>query len=159
MTHNTLSTQRLARSPHGYIGGVCEGLGQKFSIEPNLLRLGWLVSTFFFGTGVLLYLPLWWLLPRSDDASFEPTIWVKGAGGQRHPPLARTDVDRKVLGVCGGLARRWELDPTIVRLGVLSLLVLTGPFALMAYLIAAIFIPSSDRLLEQGSQYANPIEL
>ena len=159
MTHNTLSTQRLARSPHGYLGGVCEGLGQRFSIEPNLLRLCWLVSTFVFGTVALLYLAFWWLLPRSDDASFEPTVWVKGADGQRHPPLVRTDVDRKVLGVCGGLARRWELDPTIVRLGALSLLVLTGPFALLAYLGAAIFIPTSDRLLEQSGQYANPIEL
>ncbi len=159
MTHNTLSTQRLVRSPRGYLGGVCEGLGQRFSIEPNLLRLGWLVSAFVFGTGVLLYLALWWLLPRSDDASFEPTVWIKDASGQRHPPLARTDVDRKFLGVCGGLARRWELDPTIVRLGALSLFVLTGPLALMAYLAAAIFIPSSDRLLEQSGQYANPIEL
>jgi phage shock protein C len=68
-------------------------------------------------------------------------------------------VDRKILGVCGGLARRWELDPTVVRLGALSLLVLTGPFALLAYLGAAIFIPSSDRLLEQTGPYANPIEL
>ncbi len=159
MTHQPLSTQRLVRSPHGYLGGVCEGLGQRFSIEPNLLRLGWLVSTFVFGTGALLYLALWWLLPRNDDASFEPTVWLKGPDGQRQPPLARTDVDRKILGVCGGLARRWELDPTVVRLGALSLLVLTGPFALLAYLGAAIFIPSSDRLLEQTGPYANPIEL
>ena len=159
MTQNTLSNQRLARSSHGYLGGVCEGLGQRFSIEPNLLRLGWLVSTFVFGTGALLYLALWWLLPRSDDASFEPTVWIDGPNGQKHPPLARTDVDRKFLGICGGLARRWELDPTIVRLSALSLVVLTGPLALMAYLTAAIFIPSSDRLLEQSGQYANPIEL
>jgi phage shock protein PspC (stress-responsive transcriptional regulator) len=147
------------RSSHGYLGGVCEGLGQRFSIEPNLLRLGWLVSTFVFGTGALLYLALWWLLPRSDDATFEPTVWIDDPSGQKHPPLARTDVDRKFLGVCGGLARRWELDPTIVRLSALSLFVLTGPLALMAYLTAAIFIPSSDRLLEKSSQYANPIEL
>ena len=159
MTHHTLSTQRLVRSPHGYLGGVCEGLGQRFSIEPNLLRLAWLVSTFIFGTGALLYLALWWLLPRSDDASFEPTVWIKGSNGHKHPPLARTDVDRKFLGVCGGLARRWELDPTIVRLGALSLAVLTGPLALMAYLVAAIFIPSSERLLQESSNYANPIEL
>ena len=159
MTHYSLSTQRLTRSPHGYLGGVCEGLGQRFSIEPNLLRVAWLFSTLIIGTGALLYLALWWLLPRSDDASFEPTIWTEGKGGQRHPPLARTDVDRKFLGVCGGLARRWELDPTVVRLGALSFVVLTGPFALIAYLVAAVFMPTSDRLLEQTKGYTNPIEL
>ena len=86
MTHYSLSTQRLTRSPHGYLGGVCEGLGQRFSIEPNLLRVAWLFSTLIIGTGALLYLALWWLLPRSDDASFEPTIWTEGKDGQRHPP-------------------------------------------------------------------------
>ena len=157
MTHATLSTQRLARSPHGYLGGVCEGLGKRFSIEPNLLRLGWLVSMFIFGTGALLYLALWWLLPRSDDVSFEPTIWVSNKAGQKEPPLARTEIDRKFLGVCGGLARRWELDPTIVRLGALSLLVLGGPITVFAYFTAAVFIPTSATLLEQN--YSNPIEL
>ena len=159
MTQNTLTTQRLVRSPHGYLGGVCEGLGQRFSIEPNLLRLGWLVSTLVFGTGVLLYLALWWLLPRSDDASFEPTVWIEGPDGHKHPPLARTDIDRRVLGVCGGLARRWELDPTVVRLGALSLMVLTGPLAIFAYFGAALFMPSSNRILETSTSYANPIEL
>ena len=159
MTHQPLTTQRLVRSPHGYLGGVCEGLGQRLSIEPNLLRVAWLVSTFVLGTGALLYLALWWLLPRSDDASFEPTVWLEGDNGQKQPPLARTDVDRKFLGVCGGLARRWEIDPTIVRLGALSLVVLTGPLALLAYVVAAVLIPSSERLLESKHQYANPIEL
>ena len=157
MTHQTLTTQRLTRSAHGYLGGVCEGLGERFSIEPNLLRLVWLFSMFVFGTGALLYLALWWLLPRSDDASFEPTVWIDNSQGHKEPPLARTQVDRKFLGVCGGLARRWELDPTVVRLGALSLVVLTGPLALLAYMAAALFIPTSKSLLENN--YTNPIGL
>lgn len=156
MAQSPLSTQRMTRSPHGYLGGVCEGLGERFGVEPNLLRVGWLIATFIFGTGALLYIALWWLLPTKDDASFDATIWVN-QGENPHPPLARTEIDKKILGVCGGLARRWELDATMVRLAALSLLVLTGPLAVLVYLVAAALIPGPDRLLERTS--ASPLEL
>ena len=60
------------------------------------------------------------------------------------PPLVRTSEDRKFLGVCGGIARRWDLDPSIVRLAVLSLAMLSLGLVAVAYLIAAIAIPGPD---------------
>ena len=53
--------------------------------------------------------------------------------------LYRSKIDRKIVGVCGGVAEYFEIDPTLVRLGwvVFSLL---GGSGLLAYIIAAIIM-------------------
>ena len=49
----------------------------------------------------------------------------------------------KLMGVCAGLARSLDADPTLVRLGaVLSLFVL-GPLAILLYLIAGWVTPDA----------------
>lgn len=54
--------------------------------------------------------------------------------------LYRSIVNRKIGGVCGGLAEYFNIDPTIVRLlFVLGLLLVGGTF--WAYLIMWIIIP------------------
>jgi len=54
--------------------------------------------------------------------------------------LYRSRVDRKIVGVCGGLAEYFGIDPTLVRLlFVLGLIFVGG--TLLAYLILAIVIP------------------
>lgn len=56
--------------------------------------------------------------------------------------LYRSRTDRRIAGVCGGLAEYWEVDPTIVRLVAVFLLIVTG-FVLMTlfYMIAWVVIP------------------
>lgn len=48
--------------------------------------------------------------------------------------------ERKVCGVCGGLAEYFEIDPTIVRLICLLLCIGYGS-GLIVYLIAAVVMP------------------
>lgn len=55
-------------------------------------------------------------------------------------PLLRSRVDRKVAGVCGGLARAYGWDPTVVRIAVLLLAFFTG-VGLVAYLICWVAMP------------------
>ena len=54
--------------------------------------------------------------------------------------LYKSSTDKKLAGVCGGLAEYFNIDSTLVRLGwvVLSLL---GGSGLLAYIIAAIIMP------------------
>ncbi|MGN1279815.1 MAG: PspC domain-containing protein [Limosilactobacillus sp.] len=53
--------------------------------------------------------------------------------------------DKVFLGVCGGLANYFHVDPTIVRLIVLVLLVMTGFFPIgLIYLVAALIMPDAD---------------
>ena len=54
--------------------------------------------------------------------------------------LYRSRTDRKLWGVCGGLAKYFNMDPTIVRvIAVASLFV--GTLGFWIYLIMAIVVP------------------
>jgi phage shock protein PspC (stress-responsive transcriptional regulator) len=46
-----------------FIGGVCAGLSNRFDIDPLWVRLAFLVSLFIGGTGFLIYVILWALVP------------------------------------------------------------------------------------------------
>lgn len=56
--------------------------------------------------------------------------------------LYKSTTDKKLAGVCGGLAKYFNLDPTIVRvLYVLAAILTTGiPFTLI-YIILALVMP------------------
>ena len=57
--------------------------------------------------------------------------------------LCRARYDRKILGVCGGLAHYFRIDPTVVRVGML-LLILAGGVSVLFYLLAALLMPESE---------------
>jgi len=52
----------------------------------------------------------------------------------------RSSADKKIGGVCGGLAEYFDLDPTLIRV-IWVLLVLCGGTGLLAYLILWIVLP------------------
>lgn len=54
--------------------------------------------------------------------------------------LYRSTTDKKIAGVCGGIAQYFGVDSTIIRLA-LVLFVLLGGSGLLAYIICAIVIP------------------
>ena len=59
--------------------------------------------------------------------------------------IYRSDKDRMLWGVCGGLAEYFEVDPTIIRLlWVLGTLASFG-FGIVLYIIAAKIIPKKNR--------------
>ena len=53
-------------------------------------------------------------------------------------PFALDRQQAKLFGVCAGLARLTAWDPTLVRLGAIAALIVTGPFAILTYLIVAL---------------------
>ena len=55
--------------------------------------------------------------------------------------LTRTSWDAPISGVCGGLARYFGLDPTLVRVLAVLLAVFTFPAAIIAYIVAWAVIP------------------
>ena len=54
--------------------------------------------------------------------------------------LYKSRSDKKLCGVCGGLAKYLEMDATIVRLIGAALVLFTG-VGLVAYIIGALIIP------------------
>lgn len=59
--------------------------------------------------------------------------------------LYRSNSQRMVAGVCGGIAEYFDIDPTLVRLGFIVLSFLAGG-GLMAYIIAAVIIPDEAQV-------------
>ena len=56
--------------------------------------------------------------------------------------LYRSNTDRKLCGVCGGLAEYFDIDPVIIRL-IFIFLTLFGGGGLLIYLICALVVPKS----------------
>lgn len=61
--------------------------------------------------------------------------------------LYRSDSEKMIAGVCGGIAEYFGLDPTLVRLGYILLSVFTLFSGVLAYLILWIVIPPSNKRL------------
>ena len=56
--------KRLVRSSTDKkIGGVCAGLANYFDLDPTIVRVIWFLAVFFAGTGLLVYIILWIVLP------------------------------------------------------------------------------------------------
>ena len=50
------------------LSGVCGGIGEYFNIDPVLVRLGWVVATFFSaGAGLLGYIIAIAVIPKSGE--------------------------------------------------------------------------------------------
>lgn len=47
------------------LGGVAAGLGQYFNIDPTIVRLAFVVLTLWGGTGIVLYLITWVVVPEA----------------------------------------------------------------------------------------------
>ena len=54
--------------------------------------------------------------------------------------LYKSSTEKKVCGVCGGIANYFDVDPTVIRL-IWVIFTLVGGSGLIAYIIAAIIMP------------------
>ena len=58
--------RRLAKSSSNrVISGVCGGLAEYFGIDVTLVRLGWVLFTFFGGSGIIAYIIAAIVMPRA----------------------------------------------------------------------------------------------
>jgi phage shock protein PspC (stress-responsive transcriptional regulator) len=62
--------KRFFRNPDDKVlGGVCSGISAYFDIDPIWLRLAFAFSLIFAGTGLLLYIILWFIIPEAKTTS------------------------------------------------------------------------------------------
>ncbi len=86
------------------IGGVCGGLASYFNIDPTIVRVALALITLAWGTGLIVYLILWALLPLAEE---EPNLPRRR--------LYRNPRQKVVGGVCSGIAAYANVDPIIPR--------------------------------------------
>ncbi len=68
MASNKSSVKRLYRSEKSRVlGGVARGIGEYFDIDPTLIRIIFVIITLLGGSGILIYLILWLVIPTESD--------------------------------------------------------------------------------------------
>jgi phage shock protein PspC (stress-responsive transcriptional regulator) len=87
------------------LGGVCSGLAHYFRLDPSFVRVLFAALAFAsFGTGVLIYIILWLVLPA---ALLKPNTRKR---------LYRNSEDKVIGGVASGLAAYLNVSVTIPRI-------------------------------------------
>ena len=138
-----MTVRRLTRSKtQGKIAGVCAGLADYFEVDVVLVRAAWVVLSIVPGAvigGVLAYLAAWLVMPDGTEPASAP----------RERRLTRSATDKKIAGVCGGLAEYFGVDATAVRLIWCVLSILCGAVVggVIAYLLAWFIIPRASAVV------------
>ncbi|MCS7182582.1 MAG: PspC domain-containing protein [Thermoanaerobaculum sp.] len=75
----------------------------------------------------------------------EGSLYCNTCGAAQNLPyrkLYRSTAQRQLLGVCGGFAEYWELDPTVIRVLYVVLTFFSGILpGVVLYLILALIMP------------------
>lgn len=128
--------KRLYRSPKDKnIAGICGGLGEMFSIDSTLIRL----AVVFVGlvTGILplviAYMVGWLIVPIAPPQEEKEASMKK---------IYRSQQDKKIAGICGGLGEMFSIDSTLIRLGVVFIGLVTAVLPIViAYIIGWLIVP------------------
>jgi len=117
---DTEGKRRLYRDEQDkIIGGVASGLANYFKIDPAIIRVLFVALFFGGGSGLLIYILLWIILPsRSLVTNIRKRLY--------------RDTEEKVIGgVAGGLAKYFDVSPVVPRV------IFAAPFILG--IIASVF--------------------
>jgi phage shock protein C len=69
----TGAERRLYRSSgERVLAGICGGLGEYFALDPVWFRIGFVVLALGGGSGILIYLLMWLVIPPAPDAYVAP---------------------------------------------------------------------------------------
>ncbi|MAC47050.1 PspC domain-containing protein [Oceanospirillum beijerinckii] len=79
-------------------------------------------------------------------------MW-KGKPGGYDMNLYRSDRQRWVAGVCGGIAENMGWPVGMVRLIAVTLFVITGSFAVLAYILAIFLLDRRDKVVDEYDSY------
>ena len=124
-----------------------------------LINLGWLADVNWWSFSHSILLPSLLVLLgivliysyRRRQSSAESASGQAAEAGAANPvrpkELRRSTKDRKVFGVCGGIADYFHLDPTIVRVLYLVVVLASFGWGLLLYIILAIVMPEEKPVM------------
>ena len=89
ISRKNISSKKLFRDTDDkFLGGVCSGMAHYVGIDVIWMRLLWLILFFFFGTGILVYILLWILVPQAESTAEK--LQMKGE------PVNISNIERKI---------------------------------------------------------------
>ena len=119
------------------LGGVCGGVAEYLEVDPTIIRV-LLVLCLFTGIGIVAYFVAWVVIPLGPEPF--PGSAAPAAPARR---LRRSVTDKKLGGVCAGVADYLGLDATIVRV-IWLCFVFVGGFGFFSYLLLWFILPLED---------------
>ncbi|MBT8147551.1 MAG: PspC domain-containing protein [Gammaproteobacteria bacterium] len=119
--------------------GVCAGIADYLDMPVVLVRIIFIISIITWPTLLLAYFALYFWLDRDLNAN-KVYEWLGGSAPTKHfknldyrRPLYRNMRNKRVAGVCSGLADYLEVSPFTVRCVVILSGFILGPYVLLAY--------------------------
>ncbi len=114
--------------------GVCGGVADYLNVDPTLIRIGVVCLSLITAVipALIVYIVISFVFPQQPEGYTTVNTAKK---------LLKSSKNKKLSGVCGGLAEYFGIDPTIVRL-IFALCVLFIGYGVMTYLVCLIMMPS-----------------
>ncbi|MEI6582091.1 MAG: PspC domain-containing protein [Chitinophagia bacterium] len=88
-----------------FLGGVCGGLAHYFKLDPAIIRVAFALATIGWGSGIILYILLWIILPSRTLAGIAST-----------KRLYRNPDEKVIAGVASGIASYFDIAIWIPRI-------------------------------------------
>lgn len=136
--------KKLYTSPDKKICGVCAGIADYFNVDPTLVRAIFASVACF--TAIIpaffVYFIVALVMPKPPENYYQ----LYNNTSKRITKSA----DKKIFGVCGGIAEYFGIDSTVVRL-IFALVFLLFGYGLAVYIACAIIFPKSP--IEDGQYY------
>jgi phage shock protein PspC (stress-responsive transcriptional regulator) len=138
--------------------GVCAGIADYLDIPVVLVRIICVVSFLTWPTLLIAYFALYFWLEK-DMSTEKVQEWFSGNKTTEHfknldyrRPLYRNMRNRRVAGVCSGIADYLEIRVSLVRCVAIVAALVMGPYALLVYGVAW-FVMEPNPAPRRGSSY------
>ena len=143
---------RLKKS-NAVLLGVCSGIADWLDVPAALVRTVFVISALFWPTLFLAYFVMWFCMDRD---MFRDRTWdnLDPSRASEHfrsvdyrKPIHRNTRDKRLAGVCAGIADYLEVSPFWIRLLTVLSLFVFGPFTVFGYIVC-IFLLDPDPFME-----------
>ncbi len=67
MLHEKHKSNLFRSKTDRVIAGVCGGIAEYFGLDSSLIRIAWVIFTLFSGSGIILYIICWIIVPENQS--------------------------------------------------------------------------------------------
>jgi len=140
--------------------GVCSGFARYLDVPVIAVRLIYVIACIIWPTLIIVYFVSYWCLKKDNNSGRLKAMvnesrtfdQLKRLDYKR--PLYRKPNDRKIAGVCSGIADYLNINPFVVRLLTFFSVFVFGPFTFFAYIVFWMVMPKRP----DGFSYSSAAE-
>lgn len=129
-----------------WVGGVCAGLANYLNIDIAIVRIVCAIGMLTWWPTIIVYIACYICLSESTPSIREFGNNFANSRIARHfkkvdykKRIYKSTRNKKIAGVCAGIAQYFEVSPFIIRAGALGSLFF-GPLPFIAYIAAAVIM-------------------